>query len=191
MAKQPKKSADAPTNGAGEPNDPDFQNITIQGIRVKVPKLFREGDTLTAATAAELNRIAGENVRNNSAKKIKQAKKQHGENLPQNVLDDLTKDIVAYAESYEFRGKRQARTIDPVEREAKKIAKERILAKLREKDYKVNQMPDGWMDAQITTVLGKYPEIMAEAEKRVRAGQEFGEIVLDLPEPGAGAGASA
>lgn len=115
-------------------NETPTKSITIQGVVFDVSAPYAEGHTVTEAEAKALNQVRAENIRNNMAKQVKAAKEQHGEELPSNVLNDLASQIAEYDRDYEFTlasvgGGRQTR--DPVEAEARKIAKASIAASLK------------------------------------------------------------
>lgn len=161
--------------------------ITIQGLGFIVPQPFAEGHVLTAGEASALNQTFAENLRNNFASEVKEAKdkwkvdqgndpKAEGFDKIEVPLDQLDKDTLqekfdAYAAEYEF-GVRRSGTrviVDPVEREAYKIAEKRIKDALKAKNIKLDSVPKEKMEEYVEGVLAKYPEIRDEAKRRHEA----------------------
>lgn len=108
-----------------------MEQITIQGHSFNVPTRYREGHELNEAEANALNQTFHENLRNNFAKKVKEA----GESPD---LAALQAELDAYAESYQF-GIRAAGTgvsRDPVMTEAMRMARKIIDDLLRKKGKK-------------------------------------------------------
>lgn len=121
----------------------DTKSITIQGVSFEVTAPYAAGHVVTEAEALALNQVRAENIRNNKARAVKAAKEEHGDELPSDILKALAAEVSEYDKNYEFTiasvgGGRTP--VDPVEREAVKIAKTLINAKLKEmgktvKDY--------------------------------------------------------
>lgn len=158
------------TNGAA-PSDDGIQTVTIQGIEFTAPAPYSEGHVLTVAEAATLNQTLGENLRNNFAKRVKDAKdKAAGGALPDDVIASLKGEFESYSNEYEFAGKRSPRvTADPVTREARKIAKSLVVEALKARNMDIKTLADGKMDELISTLLEKKPDIRAEAQRRIDA----------------------
>lgn len=103
---------------------------TIQGYKFEVPDAviaYEAGQTLTLdeGMASTLKQVKIENLRNNFASKIKKALNGSDE-LTEQQLSELQQAFTEYASNYQF-GVRQPRgestAMDPVEREAWKLAK--------------------------------------------------------------------
>lgn len=135
MAKKPKtdESAPAPTASTDE--------ITIAGQVFSVPVRYAAGHVLTEGEASALNQTYHENLRNNFAKTVKDARTVPSDGDTPTSTRELTESDVAalqsqldaYAAQYEF-GVRAVSTrvpADPVAREAINIAKEVIRNALR------------------------------------------------------------
>jgi hypothetical protein len=154
---------------------------TIAGVELSVPQPFAEGHTLTAGEASALNQTFAENVRNNLASKAKDKTDKEGKVT---AGTPITQEMVdAYAAGYEF-GVRAAgggseSRLSPVEREARRIAREKVEAKLREKGAKVSKENKDALIAQ----LAERPEIVKMAERRVREADKLSmdELGFDLP----------
>lgn len=99
--------------------------ITIQGKQFEVRSPYVPGmHELTEGEAHSLNQTRHENIRNNFAKKVKEW----------NGTDDLQALVSKYDEEYEFgvRGEGAGTSRDPVEVEARGLARAAIKAKLKE-----------------------------------------------------------
>ncbi len=109
-----------------------MEQITIAGHSFNVPLRYEEGHELTAGEASALNQTYHENLRNNFAKKVKDA--GGSPDIPA-----LQAELDAYASEYAF-GVRSSggggRTTDPVMSEALRIAKKQINDLIRAKGGK-------------------------------------------------------
>jgi hypothetical protein len=151
--------------------------ITIQSQTFTLPQPFTAGHPLTEGEASQMNQLLAENVRNNFAGKIKaQADK------PEAERKEFTQaDLDAYVTEYEFgvrrAGNGEAR-LTPVEREARRIARDTISAKLKELGKKVDK---DTMENLVSTLAAK-DHVVKEAEKRVKATAKISldELGLDL-----------
>lgn len=116
------------------------KTITIQGLEFEVATPFAEGHTCTEAEAKALNQTRAENIRNNTARAVKEAKEKHGDTLPDNVVQELTDLVAKYDSEYVFtlaNAGGGTRSLDPVEREARSIARTALRAKLKQDGRKV------------------------------------------------------
>lgn len=99
-----------------------MQEITIAGEVFKIAPRYEEGHPLTENEAAALNQTFFENIRNNTANMVKEAKDKGDFDI--DVMQDL---VTAYATGYEFGARRgPAAPKDPVMNEALKLAKKAI-----------------------------------------------------------------
>lgn len=159
------------------------EQITIAGEIFSAPVRYQEGHELTAGEASALNQTFHENLRNNFAKKVKDAKDAGTFNL-----DELQEEFSQYAEEYQFgvRTGGGGATRDPVMTEALNIAKAKVRAALKQKGVKVSDVQASAITEAAKNVIAKYPEIMELAKQRVREAQEaaaddLSELVSDLP----------
>jgi len=171
-------------------SDPKVGSITVQGLEFEVDYPYVAGTTdLTAGEASALNQTRAENLRNNFAARIKAglAEYRKTNNLAEDAevavtvldKDQLDKEWADYAGKYEF-GVRQLgsglRTpTDPVEREAHKIATAKVKEALAKANMKLASVTKEQMAELVKATIIKYPDIMAEAKRRVEA---VGEIVI-------------
>jgi len=158
------------------------QTLLIQGVSFIGPAPYAEGHVLTASEASVMNQTYGENLRNNFATKVKAAKDlavkattgvegiEPSDTLSAETLSALAAEFAAYAAAYVFHGKRTAKApLDPVGKEAHKIAKSLVLEALRKRNIDLKTLAEGKLDELIEGVLAKNPDIKAEAERRIAA----------------------
>lgn len=169
MAKKNSHAEQAPQTPTDTAADAS-PTLTIQGLIFPLRTPYAEGHPLLANEAAALNNLRGENLRNNFAARIKALlqPKDGPERLAADLTDDekakLLADFVAYDESYTLSGKRTAKApIDPVEREATKIAKEQVEAALRRKNIDKKSLTEGQFDNYVAQLLDRNPAIRDEA----------------------------
>lgn len=174
------------------PGDATPTAIKVQGIMFPVTARYAEGHVLTAQEALTLNQTLFENLRNNFAAHIRKAveAKAKAEGTPEgespspftaDELNDLQVKFAEYAASYTFSAPRATRApVDPVEREMRAIAKERVVAALTAKNISQKALPEGKMDEYITSLIERRPEIREEAERRVAARKEIAADILDI-----------
>lgn len=164
--------------------DTPYSAITIQGLEFQVAQPYKAGNhALTAGEASALNQTRAENIRNNFASTIKKAieefrttnKLAEDAEVPVTSLDhdDLSEKLATYDGEYEF-GVRGGPSgprapVDPVGREAFRIASERVKLALKKKGIKLDSVPKEKMAEFVTGAIAKYPEITAEAKRRVEA----------------------
>lgn len=93
----------------------------------------------------------------------------------------------AYAAEYEFGARRSGGSeakLSPVEREARRIARDRLDARLRELGKKIDKKSDEGKANYETLIaqIAAKPEVLREAEKRVKAVDKISieELGLDL-----------
>ena len=173
MAKKPKadETAAAPTTASTD-------EITIAGQVFSVPVRYAAGHVLTEGEASALNQTYHENLRNNFAKTVKDARvvpanaetgaEASTKELTESDVAALQSELDTYAAQYEF-GVRTASTrvpADPVAREAINIAKEVIRAKLRETKQTATAEQVAELANKLVERDGKYHEL---AQQRVDA----------------------
>ena len=170
MAKN-KQSTSEPTPATNDGSRP----LVIQGLTFSYSARYAEGHPLTQVEANALNQLMGENLRNNFASQIKKAvdaqpKDEAGNPVPlsPDQIAKLQSDFAAYAASYEFSAARGPRSVvDPVEREARKMAKTILLNQLKAKGIDVKSLAEGKLDELIDALLEKQPAIRERAKQYV------------------------
>ena len=162
-----------------------MEQITIAGKVFNAPIRYEEGHELTAGEASALNQTFHENLRNNFAKRVKDA-------IEDNSFDEtgLQSEFDSYAEQYQFgvRSGGGGASRDPVMSAAMNIAKAQIRVAVKKKYGKVT------VDASVITEKAKQllqsPKgqvIMDLARQRVQeeqaaAADDLGDLIGDLPE---------
>lgn len=170
------------------------QQLTIQGITFQATLPYAAGHTLSENEAKVLNQTRVENLRNNFAKQVADAKEEAGEGaMSDEAIAALHEAFAKYDSEYMFSGTRQTRgPIDPVATRARKIAREMITEQARSKGMKVREWPEGQMDKFIDALLLKRPDITEEAKRQVETSKALASDVLgDLEVPASGDSQSA
>jgi len=159
-----------------------MEQITIAGKTFNAPLRYEEGHELSAGEAAALNQTYHENLRNNFAKRVKDA--EEADKFDQ---DGLQAELDAYAEGYQF-GVRMGGgpTRDPVMSEAMAIAKVQIRQALRKKGISLNSVKAQALTEAAKKLVDKNPQIMELAKQRVEEAQaaaadDLSELVSGLP----------
>lgn len=157
------------------------KEITIKEVVLKVISPFTEGMVLTAEQANVLNQTLAENLRNNFAPVVSQAKEASGGADKVNVAD-LQNQLNDYTKEYAFGARRQAGVaVNPVERIALGLAKDAVKKGLKKKglepkDYSAEQMTQMAKDA-----VARYPHFMEQANAIHEAKKAAGaETLIDI-----------
>jgi hypothetical protein len=185
MAKKQKKETEmtdeAQTNGSGEATNGSAptQTIAIDNIAFSAPAPYADGDTINTAEAGALNQTLGENLRNNFRKKVADAKEKAGGTLDEAGIAALQAAFAEYAKDYEFAGKRGTRMpVDPVEKEATKIAREKIREALKTKNVDLKTLAEGAFDKLVADLLARKPEYREIAAARIAQMQALAADIL-------------
>lgn len=157
-----------------------MEQITISGHSFNVPVRYEEGHELTAGEASALNQTYHENLRNNFAKKVKDA----GEGAD---ITALQAELDAYANEYQF-GVRTAGvgvSRDPVMSEAMRIAKKQVSELIKKAGKKVTDYEASAINAAAKGLIDKDPQILEIAKSRVAEQQslaqgELGDVLAGL-----------
>lgn len=167
------------------------QTVTIQGFEFSIPARYVEGHVLNANEASAMNQLFAENVRNNAASKIKKAKAEAEAAGTEFSLDadrgdeagSLRQEIQEYAETYEF-GARVARAsepVDPIQKEAYRIATDLVLGKLRDANVKKKDLADGVFDETVAKIQAG-EKVQKLAIKRVKEREALAAEDFDVSE---------
>lgn len=159
------------------------EQITIAGEVFDAPVRYEEGHELTAGEAAALNQTFHENLRNNFAKRVKDAKDNGSFDL-----DALKAEFAAYAEEYAFgiRTGGGGATRDPVLAEAMNIARGQVRAAIRKKGLKLADVQATAVTNAAKKLIEKNPDILELARARVEetkavSTDDLSDLVADLP----------
>ena len=140
-------------------------------INISVQEPYTEGYVLTAIEAAKLNQVYADGIRSSLMHKIKKI----GDETSRASIGEFQN----FADSYSFAERTAKAPVDPVTKEANKIAKEQVFAAIRKKggnpaDYSSDQISD-----YVTKVLAHKPEIMKEAARRIDSSRKIAGDLLD------------
>lgn len=112
----------------------ETKQMTINGITVAVSQPYAEGHTINEAEAKALNQVRAENIGNNRRSELKKLLEAE-DATPESVQAAAQEIVAAYDKEYVFTlasvGGGSAR-LDPVTKEARKIARALITDKLSE-----------------------------------------------------------
>jgi len=159
-----------------EMEKPTKKTVVIQGVQFEIIQPFEEGHVCTLAEAKALNQTRSENIRNNSAKSVKEA--LAAENMDE-ALKEVAKKIAAYDKEYQFTiGGTGAAKLDPIEREARKIVRAAITAQLREAGRKISEV-DKTKLADIIAEQAEKPEVIKAAKKALADKAKLADSILD------------
>lgn len=148
-------------------------------VTVQVPQPFVAGaHTLTEGEASALNQIVAENLSNNLRAKIVQGQNTAAEGQPDNFIpytESTAQALVdAYLAEYELGVRRsgtgERQVTDPVEREARKIAKEKAKQVVREaggkpSDYDLGPIAEKIFEANKDVLMREGKKIVDAANK--------------------------
>lgn len=161
-----------------------MEQITIAGKVFSAPVRYEEGHELNANEAAALNQTYHENLRNNFAKRVKDA-------IEAGSFDEeaFQTEFDAYAQAYEF-GVRTGGggvTRDPVMSEALNIARGKIKAALKKKSQSATAAA---ITEAAKRLVAKNPALLELARQRVAEAQaaasdDLESLIADLPEKAA------
>lgn len=154
----------------------------IEGESFELTWPYEAGHVCTEAEAKALNQVRSENIGNNVRAKVK-------EHLAKGELQ-AAKDLVSQKDAeYQFTlastGGGASRKLDPIEREARAIAREAIKAHLAQTGRKLTTAPEGYtedewkarVEEEIDAIAGK-EEVLKLAKKRVSEKQKVSESLF-------------
>lgn len=154
--------------------------ITIAGVCLSVPAPFLEGHVCRANEAAVMNQTYAENIRNNFATKVKAAVVNSEEQIDPETgevtpgvpvdLEILQMELDEYILSYDFGVRRSGSVrapVDPIEREAMKIATMKVKEALRKQGHKIGDIPVEKIRELAAGALEQYPQIREHAKQIV------------------------
>lgn len=157
--------------------------ITIAGLNLSVPAPFSEGHVLRPNEAGVLNQTYAENIRNNFAAKVKAAQKTATEAGAELDPGALQTSLEEYIKSYDFgvrRGGGTRTVLDPVTKEAMKLATEKVRAALRKKGLNLKEIGGEKIKELAENAIAKYPQLMEKAQQIVALKSDLGQENLDL-----------
>lgn len=157
---------------------------TEVSFKVQVPQPYVAGShTLTDGEASALNQIIAENLSNNLRKRLIEGKPAVEANAETGVkaesarpwtAEEAQKIVDAYLVEYEIGVRRAAsgerQVTDPVEREARKIARQKAVAMIKEQggkpgDYDLGPIVDAIFDANKDLLMKEGKKVVEAARK--------------------------
>lgn len=157
--------------------------ITIAGLALSVPAPFVEGHVLRSNEASVLNQTYAENIRNNFASAVRAAQEEAKKNGQTFDPSSLQAKLDEYINSYDFgirKGGGAHVVLDPVEREARKLAQDRVKAALKKKGINLKDVAKEKLEELVTGVLEKYPVLREQAQRVVALKREIGQETMDV-----------
>lgn len=140
------------------------------GVTVNVSQPYAEGHVLSALEAEKLNHVLADNIRTSLMSKLKR--------LEDVDAEKVGAEFQSYADSYSFVVRSPKSTVDPITKEAMKIAKEQVLAAIRSKGGDPKDYPAEKIAEYVSLVLQKKPEIREEAARRIASSREMASDLL-------------
>ena len=121
-----------------------------------------------------MNQLLAENIRNNFAKRVKDA----GDSPD---VEKLQAELDTYIGEYEFGVRRSGggRAGNPVEKEAMEIARNKVKSALQEKGHKLSDISSARITELATEALAKHPEWTKAAETVVKQREAVADIQLE------------
>jgi hypothetical protein len=158
---------------------PDTKSIVIAGASVAIPIRYAAGHTLSENEAKGLNQLLFENVRNNTAKKVKEVVGDSVEITPEQQ-EKINAIVLPYAEAYDFSGVRTgsgepAKT--PLEAETLRVAKEVLSLNLKKQGITAK----AYGEEKVKETLERYcsaDKVISIAKQRLAATQKSLESAL-------------
>lgn len=153
------------------------KTVMIAGQSFDLPIMYFEGHQVSKIEAKVLSQTWCENVRNNTAKFIKQAEDEDDEM----TMDAAHNAVVDYASAYVFTAAAAAgsrASVSPEEKEAKRMAREGIRAQLIKEGRKIGDIDKDKLAAAIEEVSQR-DEMVKLAKKRVKEQVAAGEAALE------------
>lgn len=155
---------------------PEARKKIIAGQEFMISQPYEAGHTLTEVEAKVLNQVRSENIANNLRKQVKEALENGG------ITEEFIQKVAEYDAGYSFALPGEGstrRVLDPVEREARAIARDGIKAKLAETGRRLKDVDPAKLEAAIEQLIETNSEIMKLAKKRVAEKQKVTDTSLE------------
>lgn len=145
-----------------------MKTLNIYGLAFEISTPYAEGHVLTAAEAKAMNQVRAENIGNNVRGQIDKLRSDG--QFPEGA-EAKAREIVAKADAeYVFNlasvgaGRK---VLDPVEREARMLATDKIKAHLKTTNRSMKDVDPEKLEAKIAEIAAT-PEVRKIAERRVK-----------------------
>lgn len=163
--------------------DTAMKEITIKGVLFTVPAPFVEGHVLRANEADVLNQTLAENLRNNFASTVASAIEAAGD-VEKIDVAALQGQLNEYVTGYDFGVRRSggggAPKLEPRERIARDIAREKVKEAIKSKGKKVSDFDAAKLNELAMGLVEKDPFYLSEADRRIKAQQKAAADSIDL-----------
>lgn len=152
-------------------SDPTSRQIS--GVTVELSNPYEEGHICTAAEAKALNQVRAENIGNNNRATIKKMVEEAGGEVDSKLTKAIQKLISEYELSYEFTlaAAGGSTRLDPLTKEARKLAKNAIIGKLKKAGKTMKAYEDEVGKDAVTAKimeLAENPTVLEVAEKNIK-----------------------
>ena len=156
------------------------QSITVKGIGLQVPVPYKEGHPLRSNEASVLNQTYAENLRNNLAKTVAKAISDANDDPTRVDIKALQVVVDKYVPEYDFGVRRlgAGTPVDPVEREALRLAKEQVREAYKAKGFSIRDVGADVINEKAAEAVEKYPQFKQLAAQNVKAKAKIGAEVL-------------
>ena len=151
-----------------------MEDIVIQGETFKevYSPSYQSGHVCTEVEAEVLNQTERENLRNNFARKVKDAKEKEGGTLSPDTLNSLTEELKQLAENYQF-NVRQPRQTDPVMAIAMDLVLTKLQNALKAQGVKSKDVAISDLRAKAKSMIEANPVILEKARVRYEEDQKL------------------
>ena len=171
---------------------------TIYGVELTSPPRYTEGHPLTAIEARELNKLIMENVANNFRATVKEVKTKLEERgkldaegatvgsvLTPKQTEALQAKFLEKANEYKFGVSRRvgASKVDPVEKEARKIAIDQVKAAYKDAGHGIKENLATIKEQAAAHFDSNQDYFMAEAAANIKAREEAAKRALAFKVP--------
>lgn len=163
------------------PNATSTTEVIINGIVFLTPAPYAKGHQCDEIEASVLNQTLAENLRNNFSKAVKKAKEKAGDReLTEPEVAALQQTFADYCKSYKFALRTGPKIpVDPIGKEALKIATSLVKEALAKKGQKPSDLVDGLFDEHVAKVAA-FDNVVTEARRRIEATRAVASEALDI-----------
>ena len=162
----------ADEQGNGQTAPEGKQRTMIMGEVFELSTPYKEGHQCTEREAAVLNQTRLENIGNNWRASVKEALKYRDENNGDtSKLNEVRQQILEDDAKYEFGRIGVRQPSDPVEREARAIAREAIKAQLAEEGQNIKDVDQEALENAVAATALQ-DDVMALARDRVESNRK-------------------
>lgn len=157
------------------------RTISVYGVTANIDEPYAEGHTINAAEAKALNQTYAEAVGNNTRSQLKKLLPEGEKAMPEAQHAEARKIIEDYNKDYEITlaSTTTRTTLDPVEKEAKKIASDLIKGKMKADGIALKDVDKDKLNEKIATVM-QNEKVIAAAKKAVAARSKVSDDLAEI-----------